>query len=86
MATLTSRRERRAAWRAVRAFLPGSARAIRREAFDAGWAAADRGENFTDAYHAVFERLQASAPTHAARTAQWRAMWTDPKAAFLARP
>lgn len=91
MAAPASRRERRAAWRAVRALMQGGAIDMRQTAYvrafmQGGASVADI--SFMKSYRtALAARLADPArPKHAARTAQWRAMWIDPKAGYLARP
>lgn len=65
------RRQRRAAWRATRAFLPGSAIAVRAEALDV------HVHDDAKDYFETFFRLwgDPARPKHRARTAQWRAAW-----------
>lgn len=82
----SSRRERRAAWRATRAFLDGGAIAVRKRAIDAGLTAAKEGKSFTDAYWEARLAAEAAGPHHAQRTADWRRMWADPRAGYRVGP
>lgn len=93
MATLASRRERRAAWRALRPFMEGGAIAVRSQAWqkaqaEVAAATTAKGKHLYPHYCDALDAAMADPARlkHAARTAQWRAMWTDPKAGFAARP